>query len=92
MDTAMTYVAPRTCTEVGKGEATRDAKERTASLSIYGKAAAYVLIAEPGAGKTTAFETEAASQGGKCVTVRNFLTFDDNPEWHKHNALSGWAR
>ena len=78
----MTYVAPRTCTEVGKGEATREAKERTASLSIYAKAAAYVLIAEPGAGKTTAFETEAATQGGKCVTVRNFLTFDDKPEWH----------
>ena len=76
----MTYVAPRTCTEVGK--ATRDAKEHTSSLSSYAKAAAYVLIAEPGAGKTTAFETEAATQGGVYVTVRNFRTFDDRPEWH----------
>ena len=82
MDTATTYVAPRTCTEVGEGEATGDAKERTVSLSSYAKAAAYVLIAEPGVGKTTAFEAEAASQEGKCVTVRNFLTFDNKPEWH----------
>ena len=41
-----------------------------------------MLIAEPGAGKTTAFKTEAASQGGVYVTVRNFRTFDDKPEWH----------
>ena len=39
-------------------------KERAARLRRYANAAAYVLIAEPGAGKTTAFETEAASQGG----------------------------
>ena len=39
-----------------------------------------MLIAEPGAGKTTAFETEAAKQWAVCVTVRNFLRFD-KPEW-----------
>ena len=82
MDTATTYVAPRTCTVVNEGEATRDAQERAAPLSGYANAAAYVLIAEPGAGKTTAFETEAESQGGVYVTVRNFRTFDDKPEWH----------
>ena len=42
--------------------------------------AAYVLIAEPGAGKTTAFKTEAANQGAVYVTVRNFLRLD-KPEW-----------
>ena len=82
MDTVTTYLAPRTCTVVDEGEATRDAKERTSPLSSYAKAAAYVLIAEPGAGKTTAFKAEAASQGGTYVTVRNFRTFDDKPEWH----------
>ena len=82
MDTVTTYFAPRTCTVVTEGEATRDAKERAAPLSGYANAAACVLIAEPGAGKTTAFETEAASQGGVYVTVRNFRTFDDKPEWH----------
>ena len=78
----MTYVAPRTCTVVNEGEETRGTKARAAPLSDYANAAAYVLIAEPGAGKTTAFETEAARQGGVYVTVRNFLTFDDKPEWH----------
>ena len=82
MDTVTPYVAPRTCTVVDEGEATRDAKERTSPLSSYAKAGAYVLIAEPGVGKTTAFKAEAASQGGTYVTVRNFRTFDDRPEWN----------
>ena len=82
MDKATKYVAPRTCTVVNQGETTRDAERPAALLSDYANAAAYVLIAEPGAGKTTAFKTEASSQGGVYVTVRNFRTFDDKPEWH----------
>ena len=78
----MTYVAPRTCTVVNEGEGSDNAKAGTAQLSSYADATAYVLIAEPGAGKTTAFETEAKSQDGECVTVRDFLTYDDRPEWH----------
>ena len=82
MDTAKPYVAPRTCTVVDEGEPTRDAKDRTSPLGSYTTASGYVLIAEPGLGKTTAFVTEAARQGGVYVTVRNFLTFDDKKEWH----------
>ena len=82
MDTITTFVAPRTCTVVDEGEATRDSKEGASPLSSYAKAGAYVLIAEPGAGKTTAFKAEAESQGGTYVTVRNFRAFDDRPEWH----------
>ena len=82
MDTAPPYVAPRTCTVVAEGEPPGDSKERTAPLSEYANAATYVLIAEPGAGKTTAFKTEAARHGGTYVTVRDFLTFDGRPEWH----------
>ena len=82
MDIATTYVAPRTCTVVGEGEATLDEKGRGAPLSDYANAAAYVLIAEPGAGKTTAFQTEAADQGGTYVTARIFRALDDKPEWH----------
>ena len=81
MDTVTTFVAPRTCTVVDEGEATRDSSERASPLSSYAKAGAYVLIAEPGAGKTTAFKAEAESQEGTYVTVRNFRTFDDRPEW-----------
>ena len=77
----MTYVAPRTCTVVDDSQAPRDARDRPTPLTSYANSAAYVLIAEPGAGKTTAFKAEAASQGGTYVTVRNFRTFDDRPEW-----------
>ena len=82
MDMAPPYVAPRTCTVVNEREATRGVNERSAPLSDYVNASAYVLIAEPGAGKTTTFKTEAERQGGTYVTVRNFLTFTDRPEWH----------
>ena len=79
MDDAPGYVASRTCTGVDEREPPRDGG-RQAPLTDYADTAAYVLIAEPGAGKTTAFETEAAKQGAVCVTVRNFLRFD-KPEW-----------
>ena len=79
MDDAPGYVASRTCTVVDEREPPRDSG-RQAPLTDYADTAAYVLIAEPGAGKTTAFETEAAKQGAVCVTVRNFLRFD-KPEW-----------
>ena len=79
MDDAAGYVAPRTWTVVDEREPQRDGGKQ-APPTDYANAAAYVLIAEPGAGKTTAFETEAAKQGAVCVTVRNFLRLD-KPEW-----------
>ena len=79
MEEAPGYVAPRTCTLVDEGDP-RQVRARQAPLSDYADTAAYVLIAEPGAGKTTAFNTEAAREGAICVTVRNFLRFD-RPEW-----------
>ena len=42
---------------------------------------AYVLLGAPGAGKTTEFRYEAECTGGHHVTARDFLTFDDRPEW-----------
>ena len=65
---------------VDEGEPKRDVEKSATPLTNFADAAAYVLIAEPGAGKTTAFETEAASQGAVCVTVRDFRTFE-KPEW-----------
>ncbi len=79
MDADRPYVAPRTCRTVADSEPHGDAGKQ-APLSSYANTAAYVLIAEPGAGKTTAFETEAVSQGGAYSTVRNFLSLN-KPEW-----------
>ena len=55
---------------------------KSAPLTSFAEAPAFVLIAEPGAGKTTAFTTEAARHGAAYVTVRDFRTFDDKPERH----------
>ncbi len=54
-------------------------------LSDYGRAAAYVLLGDPGLGKTTAFRREADAAGGSStfVSVRDFLALDPgaHPEW-----------
>ena len=81
MDKATIFVAPRTCTVVDEGESRWDANKSAKPLTNYADEAAYVLIGEPGAGKTTSFKSEADNQGGVYVTVRNFLTFDEKPEW-----------
>ena len=74
------FLAPRTSTVVGDS-AGPVSENRHTPLGSYADTAAYVLIAEPGAGKTVAFETEAAKHGAICETVRNFLRLD-KPEWH----------
>ena len=79
MDTAKEYIAPRTCKVVDDREPQTDGGTQ-APLADYADSEAYVLIADPGAGKTTAFKSEAAIQGAVCVTVRDFLTLD-KPEW-----------
>ena len=52
------------------------------ALKDFRKTDAYVLLGAPGAGKTTSFQQEADAIGGHYVTARDFLTFDDKPEWH----------
>ena len=81
MDTAARYVAPRTCTVVDDSDPHGGAKQSSRPLSNYRDAATYVLIAEPGAGKTTAFTTEAESPESEYETVGRFRTYDDKPEW-----------
>ena len=43
-------------------------------LSHWRDTGAYVLLAEPGAGKTSAFEVEARESGGDYVSARDFVT------------------
>ena len=78
---------PRTCTEIPAGDGDRHAhgERRSRPLKEYREAPAYVLVGDPGAGKTTAFEAECAALGDQAclVTARDFLTFkpQDHPEW-----------
>ena len=78
----MAYFVQRTCTVVNEGETEERSQGSSVPLTNLRNTSAYVLIGEPGAGKTTSFKCEAASHGGAYVTARNFLTFDDKPEWH----------
>ena len=80
----MTDFVPRTCTEIP--EVRKDgakAEPSSRSLEEFRDAEAYVLLGAPGAGKTTTFKQEAACFSQTCyVTARDFITFDDRPEWH----------
>ena len=63
-------LAPRTCT-------TRDAQSgerKSQPLEDFRAAPAYVLLGDPGAGKTKSFEREAAATGGHYLRARVFAT------------------
>lgn len=45
--------------------------------------AAWVLLGEPGSGKSKAFETEAQATGGFCISIDKFLSDDPDPAWHE---------
>ena len=77
----MKYVAGRTCTVVNHDEEESRTRKSGKPLEGFAETPVYVLIGEPGAGKTTAFKKEAETLSGTYVTVRDFLTFDDKPEW-----------
>ncbi|MXZ73312.1 MAG: hypothetical protein F4Z04_17660 [Acidobacteria bacterium] len=81
----MTVVVPRSCTEITDDESQRSDGRASRLLESYRENAAYVLLGDPGAGKSVAFETECAAHGSQAclVTARDFLTFDlsDHPEW-----------
>ena len=85
----MSRIVPRTCTELSTVNASADASRGPAdagqSLERFRSIHAYVLLGDPGAGKTTAFKRECAALGDEAmyVTARDFLTFApaDHPEW-----------
>ena len=76
----MNFIAPRTCREVVGRQSAKPPGDASVPLAEFAQLNAYVLIGEPGAGKTTALKTEKEAQGGVYLTVRDFLTFN-NPEW-----------
>lgn len=42
---------------------------------------AWVLLGEPGAGKSAVFETEAQATEGLCLSIAKFLSDDPEPKW-----------
>ena len=74
---------PRTVRRLGK-EDLHTARELSRPLADFRYAKAFVLLGDPGAGKTTAFETEhEADQSSLCITARQFLRgkLENHPEW-----------
>ncbi|MCY4163601.1 MAG: hypothetical protein OXE93_05225 [bacterium] len=74
------YVA-RTCTEVDFA----DKGCSSAPLSSFREQSGYVLLGDPGSGKTTEFKREQAALGDSavCISARDFCTFSvsSHPEW-----------
>ena len=81
----MSVIVPRTCTEIADGDAepSRDGSSRP--LEEFRSAPAYVLLGDPGSGKSTAFtrECKAYQEDDEPVSARDFrtLSLDSHPEW-----------
>ena len=78
-------IVSRTCSEISAKNAEPHQDKEPRPLETFRDAPAYVLLGDPGAGKTTAFEAECKALGEPaCLfTARDFLAFDPqhHPEW-----------
>ena len=78
-------IVPRTCTEIRKENGEQLQNAASQPLKAFRDVPAYVLLGDPGAGKTTAFESEykVLRERACLITARDFLTFDpqSHPEW-----------
>ena len=80
----MNIYVPRTCTKVVQHHPDNPAERpRPKPLREFADRPAIVLLGAPGAGKTTAFKQEEKEQAGCYVTARDFVTFENRPEWRK---------
>ncbi len=80
-----TELIPRTCTEVVTDERASAAFAESQPLSAYRDVPAYVLLGEPGAGKTIEFEQECRALGDSAekIFASTFSVADiaSRPEW-----------
>lgn len=76
------YLVKRTCTEIPANRPDDQVRGCRQPLSAYRNLSAYVLLGDPGAGKTVVFEQETDRDDAFYVTARDLITFEDRPEWH----------
>lgn len=73
---AKPFLVQRTCThKLANAEG-----QESRALESYRDATAYVLLGDPGAGKTASFKREAEESGGKYIRARDFATFEPDAE------------
>ena len=81
----MKRIVTRTCTEISTKDVDKNREKTPRSLEEFRSTSAYVLLGDPGSGKTTAFEAEyeALGENACLITARDFLTLDVNshPDW-----------
>lgn len=72
------YFAPRKVVRLKEDDVDKNYPE---SLSVYGDAQAWILLGEPGAGKTEALKHEANTSGGIYIRIAEFVEADLSDEW-----------
>ena len=81
----MNFIVPRTCVEVSQENQNENPKWFAKPLESFRSSYAYILLGDPGSGKSTAFEVEAGAAGenAELISARDFITFnaDRHPEW-----------
>ena len=81
-------ILQRSCTEVVSGNTNQLQGQEPISLETFRDVPAYVLLGDPGAGKTTAFKAECKALGEKAcrLTADDFLTYKESnlpSEWQE---------
>ena len=81
----MSNIVPRTCIEIQQESADQTVHRNYTSLREFRSSPAYVLLGDPGSGKSTEFGQEYSelAEEAELVTARDFLTLDldSHPEW-----------
>jgi len=84
MGNSSQFYVPRTCMEIVYNQNTGDSLQQPISgreLSEFRDRGAYVLLGDPGAGKTVCFEKEAQQPDCQYIKAREFIAFDIDDSW-----------
>lgn len=78
---AEAYLIPRTVKEIVTKSREREKQDGKVDLDALRCVPAWVLLGEPGAGKSTVFRQEAKNSGGEFIPASEFVHSEERPEW-----------